>query len=429
MSVQVSRGIRIVCVLTSVFGLLPAQASAANAVTRWVERALQTVRDQNIGTPNSGRLYAMVSVAIYDAINGIDTADGDTRAHALVPATDAPAGASREAAAIAAAHAVLSSFVPDSYKEAVLDPASVEELEALGANDPSVVAGHDWGVVVGQQVIALRSDDGTQTALIMPAGSGIGEHRAEFDARWANMTPFAIASKDRYRSDPPALTSTMYTAAYYDVKIYGMQYGDPERNEIAQFWTVEANTTREPGVWPQAVLAIVAQYGTVTNLSETARLFALVTMAVADAVSVVWDTKATYFTWRPTPAIQEGDVDGNLLTIGDPAWTSRFGAVGASPEFNSGMASFGAATAEILKLFYCNPYLAFSFATDNAPNGPRFYRSALGVAREAGRSRIYQGIHFQFSNVDGRRVGRSIGREVIRRRLGRAGEVSSCTLR
>ena len=85
-----------------------------NAATRWVEHALQTVRDQNIGTPNSGRLYAMVGVAIYDAINGIDTADGDTRVHALVPAPGAPAGASREAAAIAAAHAVLSSFVPRS---------------------------------------------------------------------------------------------------------------------------------------------------------------------------------------------------------------------------------------------------------------------------------------------------------------------------
>ena len=52
---------------------------------------------------------------------------------------------------------------------------------------------------------------------------------------------------------------------------------------------------------------------------------ALVTMAVADAVAVVGDTKATYFTWRPTPAIQEGDSDGNRLTIGDPAWTSRLG--------------------------------------------------------------------------------------------------------
>jgi hypothetical protein len=425
-----SRGLRVVCVLAFVFASLPAQAWAGNAATRWVEHALQTVRDQNIGTPNSGRLYAMVGVAVYDAINGIDTAEGDTRAPALVPTTGAPAGASREAAAIAAAHAVLSSFVPDFYKESVLDPASDEELEALGANDPSVVAGREWGMAVGQQVVALRSDDGTQTALIMPAGSGIGEHRAQFDARWRNMTSFGIASKEPYLSEPPpALTSIMYAAAYYDVKIDGMQDGDPERNEIAQFWTVEANSAREPGVWPQAVLAIVEQYGTVTNLSETARLFALVTMAVADAVTVVWDTKATYFTWRPTPAIQEGDVDGNRLTIGDPAWTSRLGAVGASPEFNSGMSSFGAATAEILRLFYCNPYLAFSFATDNAPNGPRFYRSALAVAREAGRSRIYQGIHFQFSNVDGRRVGTLIGREVIRTRLGRGGEVNSCTLR
>lgn len=39
-----------------------------------------------------------------------------------------------------------------------------------------------------------------------------------------------------------------------------------------------------------------------------------------------------------------------------------------------------------------------------ASNGPRFYASPLEAAREAGRSRVFQGIHFQFSNEDGRRA-------------------------
>jgi hypothetical protein len=398
-------------------------------VTRWSERALQTVRDGNIGTPNAGRLYAMVGTAMYDAVNGIDTADGDTRTHALVPATGAPAGASRDAAAIAAAHSVLSTFMPQSYQDTVLDPARDADLAILDGNDPAVAAGIEWGTYVGEQVVVLRSTDGTQAPLIMPPGTGIGQHRAAFDTRFRHMTPFGIKSKERYLSEPPpALTSTAYAEAFNDVKTFGTQDNDPERNEISQFWVAEANTVREPGIWPQAVLAIVEQQGTDRSLSDTARLLALVTMAVADAVTVTWETKATYFTWRPAIAIREGDLDGNPQTLGDPTWTSRSGALGSSPEYNSGTSAFGGATAEIVKRFYCDAQLGFSFASDNAPNGPRFFRSALDAAREAGRSRIFQGIHFQFSNVDGRRVGTLIGREVLRTRLVRPGERVGCGL-
>ena len=55
--------------------------------------------------------------------------------------------------------------------------------------------------------------------------------------------------------------------------------------------------------------------------------------------------------------------------------------------------------------------MSFCFATDLA-TAPRCYDRPLDAAIEAGRSRIYQGIHFQFSNLEGRRIGTRIGREV-----------------
>jgi hypothetical protein len=42
------------------------------AVIRWLERTLEAVREQNVPTPDAGRLYAMVTVAMYDAVNGIE---------------------------------------------------------------------------------------------------------------------------------------------------------------------------------------------------------------------------------------------------------------------------------------------------------------------------------------------------------------------
>jgi len=70
----------------------------------------------------------------------------------------------------------------------------------------------------------------------------------------------------------------------------------------------------------------------------------------------------------------------------------------------------------VIEAFYFPHRVSFCFATDPAP-APRCYNSPLAAAVEAGRSRIYQGIHFQFSNEQGRRVGRRIGLEVALTRL------------
>ena len=389
-------------------------ALAENTVTRWAEQSLQAVRAANVGTPNAGRLYAMVNVAMYDAVNGIDAAHNRFgREHALVPTVGAPRAGSRNAAAAAAAHAVLVALVPS--QQAALDAALAADLAA--AQDGDLVAGEIWGRYVGEQVVTLRATDGTAMALTIPAGTAVGEHRAAFDARFRNMTPFGVRNIDRYRSGPPpALPSEAYAQAFNDVKTLGQQDADAERNAIAQFWLVEGGTTREPGTWIQALVAIVEQMRTDRSLSDTARIFARVGMAIADSVAASWETKATFFTWRPFFAIREADLDGNPDTEADPAWTPRTISIGASPEWASGLSTFSGAASAVIEAFYFPHRVSFCFATDPAPM-PRCYNRPLAAAIEAGRSRIYQGIHFQFSNEEGRRVGRRIGLEVALTRL------------
>jgi hypothetical protein len=401
----------------------PAHALAGNAVTRWVEQALDAVRAQNVGIPNAGRLYAMVTVAMYDAVNGIDRARHlSTREHALLPPAGAPFFGDRRAAAAAAAHAVLVALTPG--QQAVLDAALADDLESLGGLErPTVAAGRDWGAFVGGQVVALRAADGSSPAETIPARTGVGEHRAAFTgAQFRNMTPFGIESQAPHLSPaPPALTSDEYAAAFNDVKTLGSNTDtDPERAEISAFWLAEAGTVRETGMWMQVTLAVVERQHTDLSLSATARVFALVGMAVADAVSTSWQTKAIYFTWRPTFAIREADTDGNPATDADPAWTSRIGSVGGSPEYTSGLSTFAGAATSVLAGFYCRDDVSFSFETDLA-SGPRSYPSFSAVAVEAGRSRIYQGIHFEFSNQEARRVGRAIGQEIVTTRLRRIG--------
>ena len=220
------RALTAVAILT-----IATNAWADNAVTRWVEQALQTVRVQNIGSPAS-RLYAMVTVAMYDAVNGIDRARHlSTREDALVSLPGAPAFGDRRAAAAAAAHAVLKSFVPEGSAQAsALDAALTAELESLARAPQAVVdAGRAWGAAVGEAVIAARANDNTQTPETKPAGTGVYVYRADFaDAEFRSMVPFGIESIDPYvATNLPDLASDRYAESFNETKALG-DVNDPD---------------------------------------------------------------------------------------------------------------------------------------------------------------------------------------------------------
>jgi hypothetical protein len=62
-------------------------------------------------------------------------------------------------------------------------------------------------------------------------------------------------------------------------------------------------------LWHQGLRDIANTY--VSKIGDSARLFALVSLAMADAGIATWDAKRHYVFWRPVTAIQEGDNDGN----------------------------------------------------------------------------------------------------------------------
>jgi hypothetical protein len=407
-------------------------ASQGRFASRWVEQAFQAVRDQNVGALPASRLYAMVTVAIYDAVNGIDRARWIGREQALVPPAGAPLLGLRAAAAAAAAHTVLTALAPG--QAAVLDQALASDLSELGGASSTFVArGRDWGIHVGNQVIARRSTDGAQVALTMPPGTAPGVHRTNYDARYSITMPFGIATKDAYEAPPPpALTSAEYTASFVDAKAVGTHDGDAVHEEIATFWGGEEGTARESGNWLQAAVAIARQRSVERSISATARLYAMVGMATADGGIVSHDAKADYFTWRVVPAIHEADIDANPATIADPAWVPRNGTGNlGSPEYTSGAAAFAGASSAALEHFFCSRAVSFCFATDLA-TAPHCYATPLEAAEEAGRARVFQGVHFQFS-VDaaiaqGRGVGAEIGTQRLRRVLPGGRVVPACSL-
>jgi hypothetical protein len=152
------------------------------------------------------------------------------------------------------------------------------------------------------------------------------------------------------------------------------------------------------------------------SLADAARLFALESMALADAVAPTYTTKATHWFWRPTTAIHWGD-DGNAATVADSGWVARAGSAGSSPEHYSGHSTFSASAASALAGFFCRDAISFTLASDSSPGQTRTYASFSDAAREAGRSRILGGLHFSFSNEDALAAGGAIANEVLAKSL------------
>src|SRR5260370_7638490 len=55
-----------------------------------------------------------------------------------------------------------------------------------------------------------------------------------------------------------------------------------------------------------------------SSIDDSARLFALVNLAIADAIITAWDSKRHFVFWRPVTAIQEAANAGNPHPIPNP---------------------------------------------------------------------------------------------------------------
>jgi hypothetical protein len=397
---------------------VPAGATGPDidGIRTWNELALDAVRTLRATDADAARTYAMLNVAVYDAVNGIAAAaTRRPRAHALVPGPG-PRDGDRQAAAVAAAHAVLTR----------LDPARAAEYDArLAADLASLRPGHRrdrgaaWGATVGDRVVAARADDGATPVQSQPAGDGPGVFRAAWSGvQYRLVRPFAVVDPARHvPGPPPALTSPDYAAALAEVAVLGnAAVPDPDGLTTYQFWSLPAGSSQPAGEWLR--IAMTVAQARRLRLDDQARLLALLTMASADTTVATVATKYAYRHWRPTTAIREADTDANPWTQPDPGWQPRAGAVGGTPEYVSGHSSFSGAGAAALALFFCADAIVFTHATDSAPGGAaRTYPGFSMAAAEAGRSRLHGGQHFEFSNQAGLSLGRGVAGETVATRL------------
>lgn len=179
-----------------------------------------------------------------------------------------------------------------------------------------------------------------------------------------------------------------------------------EQSQVAVFWSDFSYTAMPPGHWHEIAATIAQNRG--NTLAENARMFALLSLAQADAAVVCWETKFRYNLWRPVTAIRRADEDDNPATEKDTAW-NHYLASPPFPAYTSGHSTFSKASAQVLTHFYGTDVIEFAATSDSLPGVTRHFTSLAACADEVGMSRIYGGIHFQFDNTAGKASGKAIG--------------------
>jgi hypothetical protein len=388
-------------------GDVPGRQPSAEVVRAW--HALAAAQPAN--PLRQSRALAMMHAAMHDAVNGAVPVY-ETYASCLSDRQADP-----EAAAAAAAHRVLSSLFPANT------PAFDAQLAGSLAGVPDGTAeeaGVALGSAVGQFVVDVRADDGMDVPDPFDPAPVPGVWRPTppafspaIEPQMQNVTPFTLRARDQFEVEPPpGLLTDRYARDYTEVKAMGQDTStlrDEDQTHAAHFWFEPSNVG-----WSRVAAIYTAQNG--TSLHDTARLFALLNMAMADGYIAGFYWKRHFALWRPVTAIREGDTDGNPATDPDPAW-SPLRPTPPSAEYPSTHAVLGSAAARILRRFTRSDRFAFCMASQSSvPAGSvRCFERFSDAAADNAASRVFIGYHFRFATKAGMKLGRQIGNVASRR--------------
>jgi hypothetical protein len=406
--------------------LVRAAAPAANPVIDWNRTLLVIVRTPGAQPPtiHTTRSFAILHAAIFDAVNSISRAYNPY----LTQIEGAPPSASKEAAAAAAAHDVLANLYPSF--QSLLD-AQLEQSLASVADEVAKAEGVQIGQMVANRILQARSQDGANAAQVpFIFGTAPGDYQStppnfpkqpQF-TQWPGVTPFALEKANQFRpGPPPALTSDTYTNSFNEVKSLGIANSataTPDQAVTGRFWNGAIQN-----YWNE--IAQTAALDRNLKTVETARLFALLNLSLADTVIAFYDAKYTYRFWRPVTAIREAATDGNPETTADPNWLPETGNTAPDPSYPGAHAVISATASRVLIAFF-GDHFDLPVTSETLPGVTRSFRRFSDASREATFSRIFAGQHFRFDLTAGRRLGNDVAGFVLDHQLERRDDVDAC---
>jgi hypothetical protein len=353
------------------------------------------------------RFAAITQLAVFEAVNAI------TRQYKPYLGTIiAPHDASPDAAAVAAAYGVLSNYFPANLS--TLNAAYASSLAAI-PDGPAKRAGIATGQAAAAAMIAARANDGSSPLeFFLPTSSNPGVWQLTPSCaaagglffNWQNVTPFGIRSASQFfLGPPPVLTSGRYTRAYDEVKELGdvnSTVRPQDGTNVALFYDDEI---------PVPIFNDAARQITTAkprSLSENARDFALINMAISDAAVATFYNKYLYKFWRPETAIHDAADDRNDKTTPDPSFKPLI-TTPCFPSYPSAHGTLSNAAREVMEKIYGEGPFSITLSTPALPSVTLHYSTLEEITDDISDARVYGGIHFRTDQDAGALLGTRIG--------------------
>lgn len=346
------------------------------------------------------------------------------------------AGKDAAAAAITARSQDGSSPVTTYFPVLVASPATI-------INNPSatISATVSVGAGIWRPTNSAAGDVNAVTGAPTGFVAGVIQPQAGIDYNWRSVSPFSLSPKQQsaaFQQVPPKLnlSGAEYKAELAYVQTHGQEVSSATQRTNDQFLqALYYKLDTEIYAFETARLASLARG---LSLKKNAQLFALLANAQADARIVAWASKYTQQLWRPIDAINYS-VQTNPTTdaITNFSW-KPLAATPSHPSNTSGHSTTVSAAAQILRSFFRSDSIVPKAATQTITTlgwltgtnngtgsvnasvygGTATTRSAQTfseVQLQAGRSRVFLGVHFPNDDYQGQTLGLTVADSILSR--------------
>ena len=376
-----------------------AAVAKADTVTDWNATFLDAAAAAKLGGPESARIGAIVQAAVYDAVNGVGRRYTPYRVDRA-----APSSTSADAAAAGAAYTALIALIPSQRTlfDQRLNATLAGLATASGTLTRPVAQGLEWGRTVAKGMLAwrvrdrIRTKEGEYVVKAVPGGwqPTSPTPGPPVDRQFATLTPFALTSPSQFTPPaPPSVAGHTYALDQAEVQaLGGARSGErtPRETRIALFWHADMPVA----VWNHAADGLIVTER--TSLPDSARLLALLNIALADTTIGIRNAQSADDFWRPVTAI---------AATANAAWTPLLPSPDVQ-EYPSTDAALANAAATVLASLYGD---RTSFVVTSA-GAVRRFTSFSSAVRQVEASEIYAGIDFRFSCQAGARLGDLVAR-------------------
>ena len=389
-------------------GLGTAFGAHADAVSDWNAKAETIAVEKRMLPPPNARGMAIMHIAMFEAVNAIERRYSPYRLNLT-----ADRGTSKEAAAAAAAHAVLVALHPDQEK--ALDAHLLALLQQIPASEAKA-GGIALGNKAAAEILAWRANDGTKVPESYRPHTSAGVYVPTVipvSSTYGGVIPWSMTSESQFRpGPPPPLTSATWAKDVEEIRHFGSRANSKRsaaQTDIGRFWFVTG---------PQAWNPIVRQLVAIKNFDivDSARLFALVAIATDDAFIAVFEAKYHYNFWRPVTAIRDADQTGNASTPREAGWLP-LGETPMHPEYPCAHCITSSAVAAVIRGVVGEDIGTLTLTSATAPGVTRRWTRLDDYVNEVSNARIWAGFHYRFSTEVGKDMGRKIGELTVATQL------------